>query len=194
MSQHLAISIRITIVLLVITCGLYPALVWGIGQIAFSHQANGSLIVRNGKVIGSELIGQNFASERYFHPRPSAAGTDGYDGTASGGTNLGPTSKKLRNDIGGRVSKYSDTKPANGIPADAVTASGSGLDPHISPENALSQSARVARTNGLPLAKVEEMIRNRTEGRFLGIFGEPRVNVLLLNLALDESQVAPNHS
>jgi K+-transporting ATPase ATPase C chain len=194
MSQHLTISIRITIALLVITCGLYPALVWGIGQIAFRDQANGSLIVRNGKIVGSELIGQNFAGDRYFHPRPSAAGTDGYDGTASGGTNLGPTSKKLRDDLSGRVSKYSDTKPANGIPADAVTASGSGLDPHISPENALSQSARVARANGLPLAKVKEMIRNRTEGRFLGIFGEPRVNVLLLNLALDESQAAPNHS
>jgi K+-transporting ATPase ATPase C chain len=188
--EHIKISLRITVVLLVITCGLYPALVWGIGQIAFPRQANGSLIVRNGKVIGSELIGQNFAGERYFHPRPSAAGNDGYDGTASGGTNLGPTSKKLRDDIRGRVSKYDSTKLAGGIPADAVTSSASGLDPHISPENALSQSARVARANGLPPAKVEAMIRNRTEGRFLGIFGEPRVNVLLLNLALDESHAA----
>ncbi|MGH9810789.1 MAG: K(+)-transporting ATPase subunit C, partial [Terriglobia bacterium] len=177
-------------VLLVITCGIYPAVVWGIGQVAFRHQANGSLIVRNGKVIGSELIGQNFAGDRYFHPRPSAAGTDGYDGTASSGTNLGPTSKKLRDDISSRVSKYAGTKPAGGIPADAVTSSASGLDPHISPENAMSQSARVARANGLAPAKVEEMIRARTEGRFLGIFGEPRVNVLMLNLALDDSYTA----
>lgn len=192
MKHHIIISLRITVVLLVITCGIYPAVIWAIGQIAFRHEANGSLIVRNGKVIGSELIGQDFASDRYFHPRPSAAGTDEYDGTASGGTNLGPTSKKLRDDIGGRVSKYSDTKPANGIPADAVTSSGSGLDPHISPENAMSQSARVARANGIPLAKVEAMIRSRTEGRFLGIFGEPRVNVLLLNLALDDLKPTPS--
>jgi K+-transporting ATPase ATPase C chain len=184
MRQHLIISIRITIALLVITCGLYPALVWGVGQVAFRRQANGSLIERNGKVVGSELIGQNFAGARFFHPRPSAAGNDGYDGTASNGTNLGPTSKKLRDSIHDLVSKYSDTKPANGIPADAVTSSASGLDPHISPENALSQSERVASANGLPLPQVESMIKARTEGRFLGIYGEPRVNVLLLNLDL----------
>ncbi len=188
MSQHLTISIRITIVLLVITCGLYPALVWGIGQVAFRHQANGSLVVRNGKVVGSELIGQNFARVKFFHPRPSAAGTDGYDGTASSGSNLGPTSKKLRDSVSNLVSKYSGTKPAAGIPADAVTSSGSGLDPHISPENALSQSVRVARANDLTQSQVESMIRARTEGRFVGIFGEPRVNVLLLNLDLLNAQ------
>src|SRR5471030_104191 len=126
MVEHIKISLRITIVLLVITCGFYPALVWAIGQVAFRYQANGSLIERNGEPIGSELIGQNFASDRYFHPRPSAAGNDGYDGTASGGTNLGPTSKKLSDAIKDRVSKYSDTKLAGGIPADAVTAPGSG--------------------------------------------------------------------
>jgi K+-transporting ATPase ATPase C chain len=189
MVEHIKISIRITIVLLVITCGFYPALVWAIGQVAFRHQANGSLIERNGKVIGSELIGQNFAADRFFHPRPSAAGNDGYDGTASGGTNFGPTSKKLLDTIKDRVAKYPDAKPAGGIPADAVTASGSGLDPHISPENALSQGARVARANGLPLAQVESLIHSRTEGRFVGIYGEPRVNVLLLNLDIDK--VAP---
>jgi K+-transporting ATPase ATPase C chain len=187
MKEHIIISIRITVALLVITCGLYPAVVWAIGQVAFRHQANGSLLERNGKVIGSELIGQNFAEDRFFHPRPSAAGKDGYDGTASGGSNLGPTSKKLLDTINDRVSKYSDTKPARGIPADAVTASASGLDPHISPENALSQAARVARANGLPLIQVESMIHARTEGRFLGIYGEPRVNVLLLNLDINES-------
>lgn len=189
MVEHIKISLRITVVLLLITCGFYPALVWAIGQVAFRHQANGSLIEQNGKVVGSELIGQNFAGNRFFHPRPSAAGTDGYDGTASGGTNFGPTSKKLLDSINDRVSKYPDTKPAGGIPADAVTASASGLDPHISPENALSQSARVARASGLPLAQVESLIHARTEGRFLGIYGEPRVNVLLLNLDID--RIAP---
>ena len=187
MIEHIKISLRITVALLVITCGLYPALVWGIGQVAFRHQANGSLIEQNGKVIGSELIGQNFAGGRYFHPRPSAAGSDGYDGSASGGSNLGPTSKKLLDTINDRVTKYSDTKPAGGIPADAVTASASGLDPHISPENANSQAARVARANGFALSQVESMIHARTEGRFLGIYGEPRVNVLLLNLDLEKA-------
>jgi len=185
MLDHIKISLRITVVLLVITCGFYPALVWAIGQVAFRHQANGSLITQNGKVIGSELIGQNFAGNRYFHPRPSAAGNDGYDATASGGSNLGPTSKKLRDTISERITKYPDTKSASGIPADAVTASASGLDPHISPENAISQSARVANATGLPLAQVQSMIHSRTEGRFLGIYGEPRVNVLLLNLDID---------
>jgi K+-transporting ATPase ATPase C chain len=189
MVEHIKISLRITVALLLITCGFYPALVWAIGQVAFRHQANGSLIEQNGKVVGSELIGQNFAGNRFFHPRPSAAGTDGYDGTASGGTNFGPTSKKLLDSINDRVSKYPDTKPAGGIPADAVTASASGLDPHISPENALSQAARVALASGLPLTQVESMIHARTEGRFLGIYGEPRVNVLLLNLDIDK--VAP---
>jgi K+-transporting ATPase ATPase C chain len=189
MVEHIKISLRITVALLVITCGFYPALVWAIGQVAFRHQADGSLIRQNGKVVGSELIGQNFAGSRYFHPRPSAAGNDGYDGTASGGSNLGPTSKKLLDTINGLVTKYPDTKPAGGIPADAVTASASGLDPHISPENAMSQSARVANAAGLPLAQVESMIHARTEGRFLGIYGEPRVNVLLLNLDIDK--IAP---
>lgn len=189
MLEHIKISLRITVVLLVITCGFYPALVWAIGQVAFRHRANGSLIERNGKVIGSELIGQNFAGTRYFHPRPSAAGNDGYDATASGGSNLGPTSRKLRDAINDRVTKYPDTRPTGGIPADAVTASASGVDPHISPENAVSQSARVANATGLPLAQVQSMIQARTEGRFLGIYGEPRVNVLLLNLDID--RIAP---
>jgi K+-transporting ATPase ATPase C chain len=190
MFEHIKISIRITIVLLVITCGLYPLAVWGIGQTFFHDKANGSLITRNGKVTGSELIGQSFAGERYFHPRPSAAGADGYDASATGGTNLGPTSKKLLDAITERTTKYADTRPPGGIPADAVTASCSGVDPHISPENAASQAARVARANGLPRARVKEMITAHTEGRFLGIFGEPRVNVLLLNLALDDSHAA----
>lgn len=187
MLEHIKISIRITVVLLVITCGLYPLAVWGIGQTLFHDKANGSLITRKGKVIGSEIIGQNFTGERFFHPRPSGAGTDGYDATASGGTNWGPTSKKLLDAITDRTTKYADTKPAGGIPADAVTASCSGVDPHISPENAASQAARVARANGLGPSQVDDMIRHRTERRFLGVYGEPRVNVLLLNLDIEDA-------
>ena len=186
MRQHVTISIRITMALVVITCGLYPAIVWGIGQVAFPRQANGSLIVRQGNVIGSELIGQNFVGERFFHPRPSAAGTDGYDSMASGGTNLGPTSKKLRDSIAASIRGYSEVRPAIGIPADAVTASASGLDPHISPENAFAQAPRVARANGLPAAAMRGLIARHIERRFLGIYGEPRVNVLLLNLGIEE--------
>jgi K+-transporting ATPase ATPase C chain len=177
MKEHLIISIRITLVLLVITCGFYPLAVWGVAQL-FPRQANGSLIVRNGTVIGSDLIGQNFVGDRYFHPRPSAAGKDGYDPTASGGTNFGPTSKKLRDavaqEVGGRTN----------VPADAVTSSASGLDPHISPANAYAQAERVARANGVAVEIIRALIARHTEGRFLGIYGEPRVNVLELNLEL----------
>jgi len=187
MFEHIKISIRITIALLVITCGLYPLAVWGIGQVAFRDKANGSLITRNGKLIGSSLIGQNFTGPRFFHGRPSSSG---YDPSASGGTNWGPTSKKLLDAITDRTTKYADTKLSNGIPADAVTASCSGVDPHISVANAQSQAARVARANHLPIERVRQMIAAHTEGRFLGIFGEPRVNVLLLNLALDDSHAA----
>jgi len=184
MFEHIKISIRITIVLLAITCGLYPLAVWGIGQTFFHDKANGSLITRNGKVIGSAIIGQNFESERYFHGRPSSSS---YDPSASGGTNFGPTSKKLLDAVNDRTTKYADTKPAGGIPADAVTASCSGVDPHISPENAASQAARVAHANGLSPSQVGDMIRHRTEHRFLGIYGEPRVNVLLLNLDIADA-------
>ncbi|HEV2721191.1 MAG TPA: K(+)-transporting ATPase subunit C [Thermoanaerobaculia bacterium] len=171
----ISVSIRMTIVLLVITCGIYPLAVWAIGQAAFHDKANGSLIARNGRIIGSELIGQQFTSDRYFHPRPSASD---YDAMNSGGTNLGPTSKKLRDRIA------ADLHGRRGVPSDAVTASASGLDPHISPENAMAQAPRVARANGLPLARVQAMIRAHTEERLFGLYGERRVNVLLLNLDL----------
>jgi potassium-transporting ATPase KdpC subunit len=180
MKNHLLTSIRMTIVLAIITCGIYPAAVWAIGQLAFNHQANGSLIERNGKVIGSELIGQSFTSDRFFHSRPSAAGKDGYDPTATGGTNLGPTSKKLRDSIAAAVGNRRD------VPADEVTASASGLDPHISPANAYDQASRVARANHMTEAQVRALIDRHTEGRFLGIYGEPRVNVLALNLELQK--------
>ena len=181
MKNHLLVSIRMTVVLLIIVSGLYPAAVWAIGQIAFNRQANGSLIVRNGKVIGSELIGQNFTSDRFFHPRPSAAGKDGYDPTATGGTNLGPTSKKLRDSIAAAVGNRRD------VPADQVTASASGLDPHISPANAYTQVARVARVRGADSAKLRALVEAHVEGRQFGFFGEPRVNVLLLNIAVDSA-------
>jgi K+-transporting ATPase ATPase C chain len=183
MKVHLFTSIRITLVFLLLTCGVYPAVVWAIGQLAFRHEADGSLLVRNGTVIGSELIGQNFTASWFFHPRPSAAGAGGYDATASGGTNLGPTSKRLRDSIARAVKAYGPA-PLGGVPADAVTSSGSGLDPHISPANAVNQIQRVARANGMTIAQVRNMVDRRTEGRFLGVFGEPRVNVLLLNLDL----------
>jgi K+-transporting ATPase ATPase C chain len=175
MKEHLVITFRITIALLVITCGFYPLIVWAVAQVAFEHRANGSFVTHNGRVIGSELIGQNFAGERFFHSRPSAVR---YDGTASGGSNLGPTSRALAE----RIAADARAIGARDIPADAVTTSASGLDPHISPANAFSQAARVARANGLSVEHVHALIRTRIETRFLGIFGEPRVNVLLLNL------------
>jgi K+-transporting ATPase ATPase C chain len=184
MKEHVLPAIRLTLALVILLCVIYPGVVWGIGQIAFRDQANGSLLVRDGKVIGSSLIGQSFTSERFFHSRPSAAGSDGYDASASSGSNLGPTSQKLNDRIVQSVKDWKDDRPAAGIPADAVTASGSGLDPHISPANARAQVARVARANGMAVEAVQQLIDARTEGRFLGIFGEPRVNVLALNLAL----------
>jgi K+-transporting ATPase ATPase C chain len=187
MRQHTLISLRITFALLVLTCGLYPLVVWGIGQAAFRDQANGSLITRNGKVIGSALIAQNFTGEQYFHPRPSAAGSDGYDPSASGGTNWGMTSKKLLDALTSRTAAYAEVRPAGGIPADAVTASCSGVDPDISPANAYAQAPRVARANGIALAQVTALIERHMAARFAGLFGEPRVNVLRLNLALGEA-------
>lgn len=188
MKQHLFIAIRTTLVLLVLVSGIYPALVWGIGQVAFRDKANGSLITHNGHVIGSSLIGQTFTDDRYFHPRPSASS---YDGTASGGSNLGPTSKKLRDRIALAVpsplrGEGGAQRRVRGVPADAVTTSASGLDPHISPANAHLQVSHVARARSLDEARVRALVEQHVEGRFLGVYGEPRVNVLLLNLALDD--------
>ena len=185
MKNHLIVSIRMTIVLLVIVSGVYPAAVWAIGRVAFRREADGSLVERKGKVIGSEMIGQNFTDDRFFHSRASAAGKDGYDPTASGGTNYGPTSQKLRDSIAGAVKSFD---VHTNVPADAVTASASGVDPHISPENAYAQAPRVARANGMPVELVRALIDRRTEGRFAGVFGEPRVNVLLVNLDLSEKR------
>src|SRR3974390_483135 len=175
----------VTLVLAVVCCGLYPLVVFGLGQALFPNQANGSLIVdAQGNVKGSRLIGQQFTGEKYFHTRPSAAG-NGYDSSSSGGSNLGPTSQKLHDSIAQNVSDY---RSQNGlatnapVPADAVTASGSGLDPHISPENAELQAPRVAKARGIELQKVRALIAQYTDKADFGILGEPGVNVLELNL------------
>jgi K+-transporting ATPase ATPase C chain len=180
-------SLLAVAVLAIILCGLYPLAVSFLAQGLFHGRANGSLIVRDGVVAGSSLIGQEFSSLKYFHPRPSAAGR-GYDGGRSGGTNLGPLSKDLVETVRRRIVEYrseNELAAATPVPADAVTASGSGLDPHISPENARIQAPRVSRARGLPEAVVLAQIEACTEGRTLGILGDPRVNVMRLNLALD---------
>jgi len=182
-------SIVATIFFAVIVCGLYPLVVFGLGQALFPHQANGSLMLdKSGIVRGSELLGQNFSSDKYFHPRPSAAGNNGYDPTASGGSNLGPTSGTLYTNIMQNIAAYrSDNGLATNVPvpADAVTASGSGLDPHISVANAELQIPRVARVRGLSEDRVRELVKQNTSDRDLGLFGEPRVNVMTLNFTLD---------
>jgi K+-transporting ATPase ATPase C chain len=175
------------LMLLVMTAGLglvYPFAVWGVGQVLFPHQSNGSLIERDGKVIGSELIGQNFASARYFHGRPSAAGI-GYDAAASSGSNYGPTSQKLIDRVKTDAESRAKDNPGRPIPADMVTASGSGLDPHISPAGAEFQIPRVARERGISETELRGVVARFTEGRQFGFLGEPRVNVLMLNLELD---------
>lgn len=178
-----------TVVLAAVTCGAYPLIVTGISRAAFKDKADGSLIKdASGKVIGSALLGQNFTGEKYFHPRPSAAGANGYDAASSSGTNLGPTSQKLADQIKERVADYRITNGLaadQAVPADAVTTSGSGLDPHISPANANLQAARVAKARNLPVEKVRDLIRTHTDSPDLGILGDADVHVLKLNLALD---------
>jgi len=178
-----------TLVLAVICCGVYPLIVYGLGQALFHDKANGSLIIdRNSSAVrGSKLLAQGFTDPKYFHPRPSAAG-NGYDAANSGASNLGPTSKKLNDAITDRIAAYraeNGLRETDKIPADAVTASGSGLDPHISVQNAELQIPRVARTRALDIDKVRELVRQNTDGRDFGFLGEPGVNVLKLNLALD---------
>ena len=197
-------AVVVTLLLTLFTGILFPAAIWATAQLLFPYQANGSFVEKNGQRIGSELIGQNFSSQRYFHSRPSAAGA-GYDANSSSGTNLGPTSKKLfagiqndpsTPDIDESFAGVADLAKAyrqeNGlpesalVPVDAVTRSASGLDPHITPHNARLQAPRVARARQMEVAQVMALIESSTEDRFLKLFGEPRVNVLKLNLALDQ--------
>src|ERR1035437_2738626 len=184
-------AVMSTLVLAVVCCGIYPLIVFGIGQAAFHDKANGSLIIeKDGTVRGSKLLGQNFTAEKYFHPRPSAAG-NGYDAANSSGSNLGPTSQKLNDAIKGNIESYrkeNGLKETDSVPADAVTASGSGLDPHISLRNAELQTARVAKARNLGEDKVRAMIQQNTDGADLGILGDAGVNVVKLNIALDETK------
>ena len=187
MLSELKPAILITVVLTVVTGIAYPLAVTGLSQAMFHHQANGSLIERNGVVVGSELIGQNFSRPEYFHPRPSAAGMNGYDATASGGSNLGPTNPALADRLTKDAAQFHKDNPdyAGPIPADAITASASGLDPEISPANAMAQSARVAKARGITQEALVNLISSVSRQRDLGVLGEPRVNVLALNLKLD---------
>src|SRR5476651_1136451 len=186
-------SIMATIFFAIILCGVYPLVVFAAGQLLFPHQANGSLLVdKSGAIRGSAMLAQNFTGAQYFHPRPSAAGANGFDATSSSGSNLGPTSSNLVANITANIATYrADNNIAtnspiyNMIPADAVTESASGLDPHISPANAEIQIARVAKARGISEEQLRKLVQQNTSGRDLGLFGEPRVNLMTLNFALD---------
>ena len=187
MGRHTSIAIRMALVTMVVFGVIYPLAMTGIAQALFPGQANGSLIRQHGTVIGSELIGQQFTGPGYFHPRPSAAG-EGYDAASSGGSNLGPTSRALVEGVKSRadiVMRENPNLTKGGVPVDMVTASGSGLDPDISVANAYAQAPRVARARGLSGARVKELLDTHVTGRALGFLGEPRVNVLRVNRALD---------
>jgi K+-transporting ATPase ATPase C chain len=190
MSRLIRNALTMLVVMTVITGLIYPMVATGVAQVLFPHQANGSLIERDGKPIGSELIGQNFDDPKYFWGRPSATTPQPYNGTASNGSNLGPTNTALRDAVQQRIDALRKADPDNTapVPADLVTASGSGLDPEITPAAAQYQVARVARIRHLSEQQVQTLVAQFTQGRQLGLLGEPRVNVLQLNLALDGQQ------
>ena len=188
MRHQLSQAFRLTLLMTVLTGLIYPGVVTGLCQLLFPRPANGSLLEVNGKIVGSTLLGQNFSKPEYFHPRPSAAGNDGYDATASSGSNLGPTNQKLVDRMKADIAKFRKENPAyqGPIPADLLTTSASGLDPDISPASALAQAPRVAQARGAALDQVGHLIEAHIEGRQMGFLGEPRVNVLSLNLELDK--------
>jgi len=189
MGKELQIALRMTVVTLLLTGLVYPLAVTALAQVLFPDRANGSLVMVDGRLVGSELLAQPFKRPSYFQPRPSAAGAGGYDAAASSGSNLGPTSRKLRDRVAADLERLKTENPeAPGpVPIELVTASGSGLDPHVSPASARWQAPRVAAARGVPVAEVLALVARRVEGRTLGLLGEPRVNVLLLNLELDRS-------
>jgi K+-transporting ATPase ATPase C chain len=188
MWQQILPGLRIMIFFTIVLGVVYPLVMTGISQAIFPRQSNGSLIMSGDKVIGSELIGQSFSKPEYFHPRPSNAGANGYDGTASGGFNQGPTNKKLADRVTGAVEQFRKENPdyQGPIPADLVTASASGLDPHVSPDSARAQAARIAKARTVSVEQIQALITRYRQDRTLGILGEPRVNLLRLNLALDQ--------
>jgi potassium-transporting ATPase KdpC subunit len=189
MWEQILPGLRIKIFMTILLGVIYPLAITGICQVFFPHQANGSLITSGGKVIGSELIGQNFSRPEYFQPRPSAAGSDGYDPTSSGGSNYGPVNQKLIDRVKASFEKFRKENPDyyGPIPADLLTTSASGLDPHISPASAEAQAPRVAKARGVAVERVNQLMAQFTERPDLGILGEPRVNVLMLNLELDRT-------
>ena len=182
-------SVMATVLLAVILCGIYPLIVTGIGKVLFADQANGGIIMKDGKAIGAKLIGQGFSKPEYFHGRPSSAGDKGYDAANSSGSNLGPTSQKFYDGLKGNVDGVLKDNPnlkKGEVPVELATASGSGLDPHISPEGAMVQVDRVAKARGLSVEQVKQLVEQNLEGPQWGIFGEAHVNVLAINIALDQ--------
>ena len=189
--RNLIVAVLMTVVTTVLLGVMYPLAITGVAQVVFPDQANGQLLQRNGKIIGSRIIGQGFSSPGYFHSRPSAAGT-GYDPTSSGGTNYGPTNKKLIDAVSANVAAARKENPGAPVPIDLVTASASGFDPHVTPAAAEFQVPRVARERGVAEGVVRQLVATHTEGRTFGFFGEPRVNVLELNIALDQAHPMPS--
>ena len=188
MGKQMGKALKLLVLMTVLTGLVYPLAITGLARLLMPYQADGSLITKDGRIVGSKWIGQNFSSPKYFHGRPSAAGPDGYDGSSSGGSNLGPKNKQLIDSIKVKIDtvrKQNDLNAADPVPADWVTTSGSGLDPDISPSTARLQAKRIARVRGFDLQTVHTLIESRIQPRQFGLFGEPRVNVLELNLALD---------